>query len=90
MDQQQQQQQLQQQQEEGCCKRWNNTQPPPKGAVVRCIDCICNCSNSHCYETPDEDDKEEKDSAFQILTQVPENNVDESTHVGYHNHTCCV
>jgi len=69
--------------EEASCSRWSSTQPPPK--VLRCISCKCMFKSTPGYVTPEEEDND----AFQILTEIPEDTIEDDNVGLHHNHSCC-
>jgi len=70
--------------EEASCSSWSSTQPPPK--VLRCISCKCMCNSTPGYVTLEE---EEDNDAIQILTEIPEDTIEDDNVGLHHNHTCC-
>jgi len=62
------------------------SKPLPK--MLRCGSCKCVRYNTHNYVSSEEEEEEDND-VFPILTQVPEDTIEDDNVGLHHNHTCC-
>jgi len=58
--------------------------------MLRCGSAKCVCYNTPNYVSSEEEEKEKEDNdVFPILTQVPEDTIEDDNVGLHHNHTCC-
>jgi len=66
---------------------WISKKPLPK--MLRCGSAKCVCYNTPNYVSSEEEEEKKDNDVFPILTQVPEDTIEDDNVGLHHNHTCC-